>query len=86
MRAQIGDPHEHLTKLEAMRMLSVKDAALAAAVREKAAALREKDTALAAAVREKDTAVREKNAALREKDTKIGDLHTQLQVSYPYSC
>ena len=39
MRAQIEDPYEHLTKLEAMRMLREKDAAL----REKDAALREKD-------------------------------------------
>ena len=39
MRPQIVDPYEHLTKLEAMRILREKDAAL----REKDAALREKD-------------------------------------------
>ena len=43
MRAQIEDPYEHLTKLEAMRMLREKDAVL----REKDAALREKDMKMA---------------------------------------
>ena len=74
MRAQVEDPHEHLTKLEAMRMLREKDAAvrekdaaLTAAVREKDAAVREKDAALTAAVRE-DTAL---TAAVREKDAAL---------------
>ena len=86
MRAQIEDPHEHLTKLEAMRMLREKDTALTAALREKDTAVREKDTVLRekdVALREKDTVLREKDAAAREKDTEIGDLHTQVQVSYP---
>ena len=85
MRVQIEDPYQHLTKLEAMRMLREKDAELNGkdtALREKDAELREKDAALTAAVREKDAALREKDAALRKKDTRIGDLHTQVQVSY----
>jgi DNA repair protein RadC len=65
MKALIEDPYEHLTKLEAMRMLAEKDAAL-----------KEKDTAL----KEKDAALKEKDTAL--KDAGIGDLHTQVQVSY----
>ena len=84
MRAQIEDPHEHLTKLEAMRMLREKDAALTAALREKDAAVREKDTAVRgkdAAVREKDTAVRGKDAAVREKDAAVREKDAALTAA-----
>ena len=81
MRAQI-DPYQHLTKLEAMRILREKDAQLKEkdiALREKDAAVREKDAALRekdAQLKEKDTAPREKDAALREKDAQLKEKDT----------